>query len=151
MRKIIISDTSCLILLDKINEIDILKKLYEEVVVTTTILDEFGKPLPEWIRIVDPQNISYQNILNASVDKGEASAIALALEQKDSLLIVDDYKARQLATGLGLKITGTLGVIVEAKLSGRINSVSDIISKIKTTNFRISPDLEKKILGSAGE
>lgn len=52
---------------------------------------------------------------------------------------------------LGLNITGTLGLIVEAKLSGHIQSVRQMISMIKETNFRISPKLERAILEKSGE
>lgn len=75
---------------------------------------EFGKQLPFWVEIKIPANKNYQTILAASVDMGEASAIALAIEYEDSLLIIDDLKGRSLASELGLKITGTLGILVEA-------------------------------------
>ena len=151
MPKAIIADTACLILLDKIHELNILEKLFDEVIVTSVIAEEFGQPLPEWIRISNPDNLNYQTILSATVDKGEASALALAVELKDSLLIIDDSKARKLALQLGLKFTGTLGVIVDAKLSGHIGSIKPIIEKIKATNFRLTPDLEKGIFEKAGE
>lgn len=75
----------------------------------------------------------------------------MAVEQADSLLILDDYKARKLAEELKLKYTGTIALLVEAKLKGYINSVHPIIDKIRKTNFRLSSELEKKILQSAGE
>jgi predicted nucleic acid-binding protein len=151
MQKTIIADSSCLILLDKIEELDLLKKLFGKVIVTSIIAEEFGNPLPEWISIKDAENKNYQNILELSVDRGEASAIALAVEQSDCLLILDDQKARKLAAELKLNYTGTLAVLVEAKLKGHITSVRPIISKIRKTNFHLTPELEKKILKSAGE
>ncbi|WP_219921558.1 DUF3368 domain-containing protein [Rufibacter sp. XAAS-G3-1] len=80
-----------------------------------------------------------------------ASAIALAVELGDCLLILDDYKARRLASSLELKFTGTFGILVEAKLSGYLPSVRPILEKIKETDFRLSLDLERKILEKAGE
>ncbi len=151
MQKIIISDTSCLILLEKIEEIKLLQKLFGEIVVTSVIENEFGNPLPEWIKVSNANDKNYQNILESSVDKGEASALALAIEQSDCLLILDDLKARKLAKELKLNYTGTLGILVEAKLSGHINSMKKVLEKIKKTNYRISPSLEKKILNKSGE
>lgn len=151
MQRIIISDTSCLILLEKIGETKLLQILFGEVVVTSVIADEFGKPLPDWIKLRNAKDKNYQIILESSVDKGEASAIALAIEQPNCLLILDDLKARKLAKELKLNYTGTLGVLVEAKLSGHINSMKKVLEKIKKTNYRISPSLEKKILNKSGE
>lgn len=151
MQKTIIADSSCLILLDKIEELDLLKKLFGKVIITSIIAEEFGSPLPEWILIKDAQNRNYQNILELSVDKGEASTIALAVEQSDCLLILDDQKARKLAAELNLKYTGTIALLVEAKSKGYKTSVLPIINKIRKTNFRLTPELEKKILESAGE
>jgi predicted nucleic acid-binding protein len=76
------------------------------------------------------------------IDKGESSAIALALETPNCTIILDDYKARKTADQLGLHITGTIGVIVKAKLNGVITSIKPILSKIRTTDFRLSSELE---------
>ncbi|MBL7727493.1 MAG: DUF3368 domain-containing protein [Dinghuibacter sp.] len=151
MQKTIISDASCLILLDKIGHIDILKKLFGEIVTTNEVSQEFARPLPEWIKLQEPVDKNYQTIIEASLDKGEASAIALAVEQDDCLLIIDHMKGRQFAMQLRLNITGTLGVIVNAKLSGILNSVKPILEQIKQTNFRMSERVQQEILQKAGE
>jgi len=151
MQKTILSDTSCLILLDKIGELDLLHKVFGEIVITQTVAGEYGLPLPIWISVQNPFNQNYQKILEASVDKGEASAIALAVELVDCLLIIDDLKGRNLAQALGIEITGTLGVILQAKLSGKINSIKPLLEKIKRTDFHISDKLEKQILAKAKE
>jgi predicted nucleic acid-binding protein len=90
-------------------------------------------------------------LIESFVDKGEASAIALALESENSLLIIDDRKGRKFARQLGLSIIGTIGIIVDAKLAGFIPSVKPLLVKIKTTNFRITEELELLILQKAGE
>lgn len=151
MQKAIISDTSCLILLDNIGEIDILKRLFGTIITTSEVAKEFGKPLPPWIEIKQPKNTNNQFIIKESVDEGEASAIALAMELDDCLLIIDDLKARKYAHQIGLTIIGTIGVIVEAKLAGIIVSVKPILAKIKATNFRITEHLEALILKKANE
>ncbi|MBX2917139.1 MAG: DUF3368 domain-containing protein [Cyclobacteriaceae bacterium] len=151
MQKIILSDTSCLILLDKIGELNLLNKLFGQITVTQEIANEFKRELPAWFKIENPTNIVYQQILEASLDKGEASAIAFAIEQSDCLLIINDYKGRRFAEQFGIKITGTLGVIVLAKLHGHINSVKPILAKIKTTDFRLESELEKRILKNSKE
>jgi predicted nucleic acid-binding protein len=151
MRKIIISDASCLILLEKINELELLHKLFGTITTTSEVATEFGLPLPSWIEIKTPSNKHYQFIIASTVDKGEASAIALAIDFEDCLLIIDDLKARKFAQKLGLLIIGTIGIIVDAKLNGLIPSVKPFLTKIKQTNFRISEKLEVLILDKAGE
>lgn len=151
MQKIIVSDTSCLILLEKIGELELLHKVFGGIIITQVVADEYGLKLPEWIFIQNSSDKNYQKILEASIDKGEASAIALAVELADCLLIIDDLKGRNLAQTLGIKITGTFGVILEAKLSGKINSVKPLLAKIKETDFHFSQEIEKKILAKANE
>ena len=151
MHKTIISDTSCIILLDKIRELEILKKLFGTIITTPEVVKEFGRQLPSWVEIRQTKDKNYQSIIEASVDKGEASAIALAIESGDCLLIIDDLKGRKFATQLDLTIIGTIGVVVDAKLAGIIPSVRPIVLKIKSTNFRITERLELLILNKAGE
>ena len=151
MHKAIISDTSCLILLDKIGELEILNKLFGTIITTTEIASEFGQPLPSWVVIKQPADKNYQSIIETSVDKGEASAIALAIELDDCLLIIDDLKGRKFASQIGLTIIGTIGVIVDAKLAGIVTAVKPILAKIKSTNFRITEQLEVIILKKSGE
>ena len=85
------------------------------------------------------------------IDKGESSAIALALETPDSIIILDDYKARKIAQQLGIIHTGTIGVIIKAKLKGIIPSIKPLLEKIKKTNFRLSAEIELLALKEAKE
>jgi len=151
MHRVIISDTSCFIILSKINELDLLKEVYGQIVTTTEIANEFGETLPDWVEVLSVKDKLRQQILEMQIDKGESSAIALALETTNSSIILDDYKARKVAKQLGLKFTGTLGVIIKAKLSGKIDSIKPLLLKIKLTDFRISIELENQALSEAGE
>src|SRR6056297_3467365 len=109
MRRIIIADTSVLIIFDKINKLDILKRLYHEIFITIQL------------------------------DKGEASVIALAIENKNATSILDDLRARKYAKRLGINVTGTLGVINKAKEKGIIKNIKPIIELLsKTLSFIFS-------------
>jgi predicted nucleic acid-binding protein len=148
---IVIADTSCFILLDKINELDILQKLFGSVTTTLEIANEFNKPMPIWVSIRSAINLRFTELLKMELDKGEASAIALALENDNSLLILDDQKARKLVSRLNLNYTGTLGVLLKAKQMGKIQNIKPILSKIQETNFRFSEKVLKEILQEANE
>ncbi len=141
MHKIVISDTSSLILFHKIGELDLLKKGYHNILTTPEVVEEFSEQLPEWIKIKVVKEKKYQEFLETQVDLGEASAIALAKEMDSPLLLLDDLKARKLANKLNLKFTGTLGVINKAKQIGVIEKVKPFIDKLLSTNFRFQKTL----------
>ncbi len=151
MHKTIISDTSCLIILSKIGELELLYKLYGQIITTLDIAEEFGETLPNWVTIEKVSDKYRQRILEMQIDKGESSAIALALEVPNCTLILDDFKARKIAQNLGLSFTGTIGIIIKAKLNGTIPSIKPYLEKIKETNFRISAEIELQALKEAGE
>ena len=90
MPRTVVSDTSCFIALANINELTLLKELYNNLLTTPEIASEFGEKLPEWIIIKSPQDQQKLQMLEFQVDKGEASAIALALEIAADLIILDD-------------------------------------------------------------
>lgn len=146
MNSTIITDASCLILLDKINGLFILHKLYSNIVTTPEIASEYGNSLPDWIKVKSVINIArFEGYANL-VDQGEASAIALAFEVVDPILILDDLEARKLAERLQLEYKGTIGVLVSAKQNGIISSLKSYFDKVEATDFRISPLLLKTLL-----
>lgn len=151
MPNTIISDTSCFIILSNIGELNLLQKVYGQIITTIEIATEFGEQLPDWVSIHQVTDKYRQQLLELQIDKGEASAIALALETPVCTIILDDYKARKIADQLGLHFTGTIGVIVKAKLNGVIPSIKPLLSKIRTTDFRLSIELELLALKEAGE
>lgn len=148
----IISKTSCLIILDNIDRLDILQKLYQTIHLTEEVELEFGKPLANWMKVNTVQDKNYLRLLNASVDLGEASTIALAVQMPgDSVMILDDLKARKLAKHLDLKYTGLLGILLKAKQQKIIVSVADILAQFRQVNFRFSENLETEVLTLASE
>ena len=150
MPNVIVADTSCLILLSKIEELELLEKVFGEVTVTEVVKSEFVDPLPQWITITNPSS-NFHKGLHYILDPGEASSIGLAFELEDCLLIIDELKGRKIAKELGIEITGTLGVLLNAKQKGIINSIKPIIDKINTTNFRLSENIINQVLFLANE
>ena len=151
MRKMVISDTSCLILFHKIGELELLRKVYGSVTTTPEVAEEFGYVLPDWMSIEGVKDKKYQEFLETQIDWGEASAVALAKEMEDPVLLLDDLKARKLALKLNLKVTGTLGVIHKAKQIGVLENVKPIIKKLLATNFRISENIIEELLRKNNE
>lgn len=149
MKRIVISDTSCLIILSKIELLDILPALFGEIWITEEIKKEIGETLPNWITVKKTDAVQITKILALNVDEGEASAMALYLEQTgDALLVIDERKGRLIAKDLGIKIIGTLGILVKAKQSGLITNMQDVIDLLEQTDFRLSPILKQQLLNS---
>lgn len=151
MHRTIVCDTSCFIVLTNIGHLDLLQKVYGQILTTPEVALEYGQSLPDWIIIEQAVNIQMQQLLELQLDKGESSAIALALGTPECTVILDDIKARKIAERLGLEITGTIGVIAKAKLNGIIPSIKPLIEKIKRTNFRLASDIEIQALVAAKE
>lgn len=148
--KTIIADTSCLIIYDKINRLEILQHTFVELIVTDEVAEEFGE-LPDWIAVRQIANKNQYLELAKNLGKGEASSITLALEFEGSLLIIDERKGRKVAEELKIEIIGSLGVLIKAKEKRVIKSVKEILDLIDKTNFRISESIKEKILKKAGE
>lgn len=151
MNNIIISDTSCLIALDRIGRIDILQKVFKIVYTTKIVAEEFEKPLPEWISIKDVINLNLVEQLKLLLDAGEASAISLAIETENSILIIDEKKGRRIAQDLNLVIIGTLKVLLIAKNKGAIVSVNEVILQLQQQSFRFNKKIIDEVLKLAGE
>ena len=141
MAEIIIADTSCLISLHKIESLHILKNLFGEVCVTTEIQIEFGENLPEWIKIKNPIESEELTLLKSLLDRGEATALALALQVENSIVIIDELKGRSIASSMGIRTTGTIGVLILAKDRKLIKDLIGVIDKMKEDGFRISKQL----------
>lgn len=152
MDKVIISDASCLIALFEIGKIHILKEVFTQIVTTQEVALEFGHDIPPWISIKKPANDISKNELERVLDSGEASAIALALENpSQSILIIDEKKGRKVAIENHLEVIGTLRVLLLAKEKHVILSVKETITELAKRNFRFSQEIIKQVLLEAKE
>ena len=108
----------------------------------------------DWLEVISlrDRTIADQLQTQSQLDPGEAEAIALALEIKAELLLIDERRGRAIATRLGLRITGLLGILVEAKQRSLIPSVKPLMDAlIDTSEFRVSQPLYEQILQMVNE
>lgn len=152
MPDLVIADASCLIVLHKTGQLDLLRALYPGICTTPTVASEFGLPLPHWLPVRAPRQ---PDRLTADygdwVTDGELIAITLALETPSSVLILDDKKARQLAQRFSLTLTGTLGVLLRAKRTGLLPALKPLLAAFAEADFRLSDQLVRQVLLAAGE
>ena len=147
----VLTNTSPLIALDNIGRLDVLEALYGVVHCTEEVAAEFGVPVPPWLHVHRVEDRTRVAIMNNLVDPGEASLLALAFEMPDSILILDDRKARRLATNLQMRLTGLLGVLIRAQERGIIDSLADELASLKAVGFRFSPAMEAEAMRLAGK
>jgi predicted nucleic acid-binding protein len=144
--KVVISDASCLILLTNLDRLELLEKLYGEIMITDSVATEYRLPLPDFISIRNPIDRSQVERLLEKLDAGEASSVALALENPGCRIIIDEKKGRQIAITLGLDLTGTLGILIEAAKVSFIRIDKELVEKLEDLGFHLSREIKEEFL-----
>ena len=141
MPEIIIADTSVLIALEKIELLQVLCKIYKEILLPEAVVKEFGNISfgCHSVRNVDSRLITIL-MQDLNLGRGESEVIALAYETNCNALI-DDLKARRVAESLGLSISGSIGVLLKAEKLGFINSALNKAQELKNKGFYVSTKL----------
>ena len=157
----IISDTTPIISLIKINRLDLLQKLFGEILIpeavyrelTTNALFENEAKIVKasaFLKTSAVQNRKSLQLLQAvsGLDDGESEAIILADELKSDVLIIDERKGRKVAQKLGIKITGTVGVLLQAHDENMIaaDEIKTYLDQLKNSNIRLSDSLIQEAL-----
>lgn len=157
MKRIVVSDTTAITHLAKIGSLNILQKLYAEILIPEAVFSELSqvrKSQPgalqvlnsRWIKVVKIQNNTVVEKLKKHLDLGESEAIALSIELQADVLIIDEVAGRNIAKKLDQNIIGMIGVLLEAKKKGYILSVKPYLDKLRTTGFRMGEDIYKLAL-----
>ena len=161
MPKIVVNSTP-LIILCNIGKLSILKDLYGEILIPEAVYNEVTvksdtaclalKEDNSWIKIIKIQQNEKLKIYRARLHSGEVEVMILAQKEPIAdLVIIDDNAAKTTAKFLGLKVTGTLGVLLKAKKSGLIEEIKPLIETMKKQGFYISDKIEQLILTLSNE
>lgn len=160
---IVVSNTSPITNLAAVNQLLLLHQLYKNILIPQAVYDELtgvSKNVPgntevqtfDWIQQRSIKNKSLVTALQLELDRGEAEAIALAVEHNADLLLLDERRGRNVAARFGLQFTGILGVLIEAKYKGQILAVKPVLdSLISIAGFWITQPLYIRILQTVGE
>jgi len=152
---IVVSDTTAITTLLKAGEERVLQRLFNEVIVPQAVWDElrvFHSWLPDFVSLRLVGDVTRRFPETEALGRGEAEAIKLAKEINADVLLTDDRKARAAATELAINALGLLGVVVQARLSGQIQSARTLIEAIETRGgLYLSDSVKAEALKLTGE
>ncbi|MBI5497626.1 MAG: DUF3368 domain-containing protein [Deltaproteobacteria bacterium] len=152
------SNTTPFIALARIGRLDLLERVFGRVLLPAVVAAELGAANKSdlvvdvgalaWVTVVDMET---PDAIAARLDAGEAAAIALAIREKASVVLLDEQRARKVAKAMKLPVAGTFMVLLRAKWAGHVVAVRPLIDQLLATGFHASPTLVGEMLRRAGE
>lgn len=152
---IVVADTSPINYLVLIEQVEVLSRLYDRVLIPLEVHNELRRPgtpepvrqwaenLPRWCEVRSAASTADESLRR--LDAGERDAILLAVECGADTRLMDESDGRREALRRRLRVTGTLGVLEKAAQRGWVN-FSDALGKLERTNFRLSASIRDEFL-----
>lgn len=153
---IVVSNTTPLIGLAVINRFDLLHRYFDEIFIAQAVYDEVISAKQTilsaaWVKVAQVQDRLAVDVLLDELDLGEAETIILARELQAGLVLMDERKGRRKLTQLNLPKTGTVGILLKARLDGLLSALKPELEALKQHGFGISQHVIDDILRQAGE
>lgn len=159
--QIVVSNTTPLIALAWLNQLDLLPTLFGTVHIPQAVYDEIQHnptavgaaelKSPSWLKISPVQDTLAVSLLLDQLDAGESEAIVLARELQAGLLLMDERRGRRRALQAGLNVVGTLGILIQARRQNLIGSLRPLLDQLQQLPFHISEQLYQDVLQQVGE
>jgi predicted nucleic acid-binding protein len=153
----VVSNRGPLINLAKVGQFNLLQDLLQRITIPPAVFEEVvirggGQPgagetnTAQWITRgrLEPSDVA--DILAAELDRGEAEAIALALQEKADWLLIDERVGRRFAQRVGLKVKGTLGILLEGVRRGYIDDLQPLLDILVARGTWIAPATYAEVL-----
>jgi hypothetical protein len=157
----VVADATPLIALARIGRLTLLRELFDTVLIPEAVRDELSaKPDrpgareildSDYLKVVALRDRTVAEALLGELGAGEAEVIALAAETVADLALIDESRGRKVARGRGLRVAGTLAVLLRAKRRGLISVVRDEVDRLLETGFWLDDELRDAVLRAAGE
>lgn len=160
---IVVSDTSPIINLAAIGQLELLRHLYGTITIPQAVYHEIAvrgsqqagaieiQTYP-WFERRQVRDVALVKYFEQYLDAGEAETIALAIELQASLLLLDERRGRMIARQHGLVLTGLLGVLLVAKQRGYLVAIRPVLNDLRSVaGFWIDQELFTQVLETAGE
>lgn len=150
----VISNSSPLIALTQIGQLDLLRQIHTRVLVPRAVAREVEPTvakLPGWVMVRELAHPLQPGTVGTSIGPGEREVISLGLQLGSALLILDEQPARRLAVALGLRVIGTVGLLLAGKDRGFLAKVRPELDRLRAVRFFMDQDLYDRVVGQAGE
>ncbi len=153
----VVSNSGPLINLAKVDQFTLLRDLFQHITIPSAVFEEVvirgeGQPgagetnTAQWITRGMLEQTDVADILAAELDRGEAEAIALALQEKADWLLIDERVGRRFAQRVGLKVKGTLGVLLEGVRRDFIDDLQPLLDTLVAQGTWIAPAIYAEVL-----
>ena len=158
--KTVVADSSTLIGLARIEQLNLLKELYGEVVIPQSVYNEvvaeskYGSEkikTAKYLKVEKVIDSKMVELFLGYLGKGEAEVLTLSKEKKADLILIDEKKARKAARRAGFVVVGVLGLLLTAKHKALIPAVGPFINQLSKQGFRLSKKVTERVLKEAGE
>jgi predicted nucleic acid-binding protein len=157
---IVVSNSTILIGLARINKLDLLKKLFSKVYIPDAVFNELTQvekadaseiKKASYLIQKTPKDTKEVSLLLGNLDRSEAEVLALSKELNADLVLIDEEKARKVVVLAGFEVMGLMGVLLTGKRKGLLKSIKPLIEELKKKKFRVAEEIIADILKSAGE
>jgi len=157
----VISDSSPLIALSKVDKLNLLKKIFEHIHIPEAVWREVveeGKGLSgseiknlSWVKVEKVKDLNVLRALSDKFGKGEREVIGMAIETSTPLVLIDEKIAKRKLDSLDIPVIGTLGILLIAKRKKLIKNIKNPMDKLIKSGFYIDKVLYKSALDIARE
>jgi len=157
----VICNTSPIQYLHQLQLLHILPTLAGRVIIPPAVVEELSQGRTSGINLPDVNVLKWVEIrrpvselavpLVTDLGQGETEVLMLGLEMRESVVVLDDDLARRVAETLGLHLTGTLGLLLDAKKAGLIPVIAPLLDQLQTFRFRVAPHTRAAVLKLAEE
>ncbi len=161
----VVSNTSPILNLAIIGRLSLLHEQFGEIWIPPGVLDELRieENIPGsgamrkaieagWLQTKGVEDQALVRVLRRELDRGEAEAIALAVQVEAEWTLLDEREGRRVAKSLGLKVIGILGILLRARREGKLPSLRGVMEELQQeAGFRIGKDLFAQLLRESGE
>jgi uncharacterized protein len=160
---IVVADTSVLLNLALVGQIELLPTLFGRVLIPEAVHSEFerlaassgrftGLKLPTWVQTHPLTHPQASEEMRKRLDPGESEAICLAIELNADAVLMDESEGRSIAQARGLRTIGILGILIEARRKGLLLAIAPVIDDLRMkAKFRLADSLVNQVLATLGE
>lgn len=157
----VICDTSPLQYLHQLGLLHVLPALVRQAFVPPAVVAELEAGRAAGVDLPDVSSLTWLTVRAlrsqaalppvTGLGPGETEVLMLALESADAVVVLDDRLARRVAEAVGLRLTGTLGLLLDAKRAGLAEAAAPLLDQLQVLGFRLAPRTRAAILDLAGE